>query len=172
MATSSYHATGNGGMERVNDMMAQLMAVVFNEHQNNWDLQLSHVEFAYNNSVTAVTGLAPEEVHMSGLPRLPLTSSERTGVGGHQNLPAITSPTAPWRPTANSALTISSMKTTPSVSRVERRNSALSEALRPVPTFAVGRWVWVYNTAATTRQGAKTDTETPRSSKSNFRSTG
>ena len=45
------------------------------------------------------------------------------------------------------------------VSRVERRNSALSDALRPVPKFAVGSRAWVYNTAATIRQGAKMDTE-------------
>ena len=45
------------------------------------------------------------------------------------------------------------------VYRMDRRNSALSDALRPVPKFAVGDWVWVYNTAATIRQGAKTDTD-------------
>ena len=42
---------------------------------------------------------------------------------------------------------------------MERRNSALSDALRAVPQFAVGGWVWVYNTATTIRQGAKTDTD-------------
>ena len=45
------------------------------------------------------------------------------------------------------------------VSRVECRNSVLSDALRPVSKFAVGGWVSVYNTAATIRQGAKTDTD-------------
>ena len=45
------------------------------------------------------------------------------------------------------------------VSRVERRNSALSDALHPVPKFAVGGWVWVSNTVATIRQGANTDTD-------------
>ena len=45
------------------------------------------------------------------------------------------------------------------VSRVERRNSALSDTLRAVPKFAVGGGVWVYNTAATIRQGAETDTD-------------
>ena len=45
------------------------------------------------------------------------------------------------------------------VSRVERRNSFFSSALRAVPEFAVGGWVWVYNTAATIRQGAKMDTD-------------
>ena len=45
------------------------------------------------------------------------------------------------------------------VSRVERRNSAFSDALRAFLKFAVVGWVWVYNTAATIRQGAKTDTD-------------
>ena len=45
------------------------------------------------------------------------------------------------------------------VSRVERRISVLSDAQRAVSKFAVGGWVWVYNTAATIRQGAKTDTD-------------
>ena len=42
---------------------------------------------------------------------------------------------------------------------MERRNSALSDALRAVPEFAVGGRVWVHNTAATIHQGAKTDTD-------------
>ena len=45
------------------------------------------------------------------------------------------------------------------VSRVERRNSALSDALRAVPKLAVGGWVWVCNSAATICQGTKTDTD-------------
>ena len=42
---------------------------------------------------------------------------------------------------------------------MERRNSALSDALRPVSKFTVGGWVLVYSTAATIRQDAKTDTD-------------
>ena len=45
------------------------------------------------------------------------------------------------------------------VSRVERRNSAPSDVLRAVLKFPAGGWVWTYNTAATIRQGAKTDTD-------------
>ena len=66
--------------------MALMLAMVVNERQDDWDLQLHHVEFAYNNSVSAATGLAPNEVHMGRLPRLPLTVFERAGVAGHQSL--------------------------------------------------------------------------------------
>ena len=86
LAISSYHPNGNGGIERVNHTMAQMLATVVNERQDDWDLQLPHVEFAYNNSVSAATGLAPSEAHMGRLPRLPLTVFERTGVAGHQSL--------------------------------------------------------------------------------------
>ena len=56
MATSSYHPNGNGGVERVNHTMAQKLAMVGNEKQNDRDIQLPHVEFAYKNSVSAATG--------------------------------------------------------------------------------------------------------------------
>ena len=76
VATSSYHPNGNGGVERVNHTMAQMLAMVVNERQDDWDTHLPHVEFAYNNSVSTATGLAPNEVHINRLPRLPLTISD------------------------------------------------------------------------------------------------
>ena len=84
-STSSYHPN-NGWVERVNHSMAQRPSMVVNELQNNEDEQLPHVEFAYNDSVSAATGLASNEVHMGRLPRLSLKIFERTGVAGHQSL--------------------------------------------------------------------------------------
>ena len=46
-----------------------MLAMVCNEHQNDWDVHLPHVEYAYNNSVSAATGLASNEVHIGRLPR-------------------------------------------------------------------------------------------------------
>ena len=86
LATSSYPPNCNGGVERVNHTVAQMLAMVVNERQDDWDLHLPHIEFAYNNSVSAATGLAPNDVHMGRLPRLPLTDFDRTGVVGHQSL--------------------------------------------------------------------------------------
>ena len=130
--------------------MAQMLVIVVNELQNNWDEQLPSVEFANTNSISAATGLAPNEVYMGSLPRLLLTIFESTGVAGHQSL-------------ARDHLAYCSLATdcqqrtydivrehhALTVSRVGRRNSALSDALRPVHQFAVDGWVWVYNTAAT-----------------------
>ena len=70
----------------MNHTMAQMLAMAVNERHDDWNLELPHVKHAYNNSVSAATGLAPHEVHMGRLPRLRLTVFERTGVPGHQSL--------------------------------------------------------------------------------------
>ena len=41
------------------------------------------------------------------------------------------------------------------VSRLDRRNAPILDALHRSPSFTTGCWTWVYNTAATIRQGAK-----------------
>ena len=66
--------------------MAQILATVCNDHQNDWDVHLPHVEYAYNNSVSAATGLAPNEVHTERLPRPPLNVFDRSYGGAHQSL--------------------------------------------------------------------------------------
>ena len=97
---------------------------------------------------------------MSRFPRLPLTIFERAGVAGHQRV-------------ARDHLAYCDLVTDSqqraydvvrehhalSDARVNHRNSALSDALRSVPKFDVGDWAWVYNTAATIRQGTKSDTD-------------
>ena len=95
---------------------------------------------------------------MGRLPRLPLTIFERNGVFGHQSLAH--DHLAYWGSDRQQrACDIVREPHALTVSPVERRNSALADALRAVPKFAVGGRVWVYNTAATIRQGAKTDTD-------------
>ena len=134
--------------------------MVVNERQNDWDLHLPHVEFAYNNSVSAATGLALNEVHMGRLSRLPLTVFDRTGVVGYQSLArdhlaycdlaTDRQKRAKDNARAHHALT---------VSRANRRNSALADALRPAPNFATRGWAWVYIPASTIRQGMKANTD-------------
>ena len=84
--TSSYHPCTNRVVQRVNHTMALMLATVGNELQNDWGLHLPHIESAYNNSVSAATGLAPDEVHIGHLPRPPLTVFESPSIGGHQSL--------------------------------------------------------------------------------------
>ena len=96
--------------------MAQMLAMVCNEHQNDWDVHLPHVEYAYNNSVSAATGLAPNEVHMGRLPRLPLTVFDRSYGGMHQNLDSTNSPIATLPASVNNEHTNLCENNTPSPS--------------------------------------------------------
>ena len=114
----------------MNRTMTQMLAMVVNELQTNWDVQLPHVEFAYNYSVSAATGLALNEVHMGRLPRLPLTIFKRTGVTGHHSLArdhlaycdlATDRQQRPYDIVRENHSFI--------VSRVERRNAALPNAV-------------------------------------------
>ena len=160
VTTSSYHPQTNGGTERVNHTMAQMLAVSVNERQNDWDVVLPHIEFAYNNSVSQATGLAPNEVHIGRLPRLPLSLFDHPAVGGHQSLDR--------DQLAYCNLAVDRQRHaydlvreyhSLAVSRVERRNSKFVKALNNLPVFEVGNWAWIYNSAATIRQGAKKNTD-------------
>ena len=134
--------------------------MVVNERQDDWDLHLRHVELNYNNPVSAATGLAPNEVYMGRLPRLPLTVFDRIGVVGHQSLArdhlVYCDLTTDRQKRANDIVRAHHALT---VSWVNRRHSALTDALRPAPNFAVGGWAWVPNSAATIRQSVKANTD-------------
>ena len=144
----------------MNHTTPQMLAMVVNERQDDWDLQLPHVEFAYNNSVRAATGLVPNKVHKSRLPRLPLTVFDRTGVVEHQSLARdhlVYFDLATDR--QKRANDIIREHHALAVSRVNCRNSALTDALRPAPNIAVDGWTWVYNCASTIRQGVQANTD-------------
>ena len=140
-------------------IMVQMLAMVVNEHQDDWDLQLSHVEFAYNSSVSAATCLVPNEIYKGRLPCLSPTVFDRSGVAGHQsltrehlvycNLATDRQQRAHDIVRKHHALT---------VSRVNHRDSALTDALHPVSQFAVGGWAWVFNSAFTIHQRMKANT--------------
>ena len=95
---------------------------------------------------------------MGRLSRLPATIPERAGVAGHQSLAhdhLVFCDLATGRQHAYDIV----REHAPTVSRVDRQNSAFYDALRLLPKFVVVGWAWAYNTVATTRQGAKTDTD-------------
>ena len=92
------------------------------------------MEFASNNSVSAATGLASNEVHMLRLPRLPLTIFDHHYARGHQSLARDHleyCDLAADRQRRAYALVRQQHALT--VSRVELRNSALSDALKQLP---------------------------------------
>ena len=97
---------------------------------------------------------------MGRLPRLSLTGFDRTGVVRHDclardhlaycDLATDRSKRTNDIDRAHHSLT---------VSRVNRRNSALTDALHPAPNFVVGGWAWVYKSAFTIRRGMKGTTD-------------
>ena len=108
--------------------MAQMLAMVCNEHQNT-------------PYVSAATSLAPNEVHIGRLPRPPPLDRDQLA---YCDLARERQQRAYELVREQHALT---------VARVNGRNSALSDALLRRPKYTAGGWVWVYNTAATIRQG-------------------
>ena len=157
--TSAYHPCTNGGVERVNHVLAQMLSMVGNEKQTDWDVLLQHVS-AYNNSVNAATGLAPNEIHIGRLPRLPLSVFEPENIGGHQSLDCdhlVYINLATDRQQLAYSLVRELHRLT--VSRLQRRNAPIMAALLASPPFSVGGWAWVYNSASTIRQGARKGTD-------------
>ena len=95
--------------------------------------------FADNNCVSAATGLAPNELHMNCLPRLPLTIFEHRYARGQQSLASdhleycdLAAHRQRW------AYALVREQHALAVSRVERRNSALSDALKQLPIYTTG----------------------------------
>ena len=121
---------------------------------------LPHVSAAYNKSVNAATGLAPNEIHFGRLPRLPLSVFEPQNIGGHQSLGRdylVYMNLATDRQQRAYSLVRELHRLT--VSRLQRRNAPIMAALLASPPFSVGGWAWVYNSASTIRQGVKKGTD-------------
>ena len=116
--------------------MAQMLAMLCNEHQNDWDVHLPDVEYAYNNSMSAATGLAPNNVHIGRLLRLPLTVFDRSYGSAHQSLDRDQLAYCDLaRDRQQRTYAIVREQHALTIARVNGRNSALSDALlrRPAP---------------------------------------
>jgi len=57
--TSGYHPEGDGQTERTNQTLEQYLRVYCNYQQDNWSKLLPLAEFAYNNALSATTGVSP-----------------------------------------------------------------------------------------------------------------
>ena len=158
--TSAYYPNTNGGVERVNHVLAQMLSMIGNEKQTDWDVLLPLVSAAYNNSINAATGLVPNEIHIGRLPRLPLSVFEPENIGGHQSLDRdhlvyINIATDQQQRAYSLVRELHRL----TVSRLQRRNAPIMAALLASPPFSVGGWAWVYNSASAIRQGAKKGTD-------------
>ena len=57
--TSGYHPESDGQTERMNQTLEQYLCVYCNYQQDNWSELLPLMEFAYNNALSATTGVSP-----------------------------------------------------------------------------------------------------------------
>ena len=148
--TSAYHPSTNGGVERVNHVLAQMLSMVVNEQQTDWDLHLPHVASAYNNSVNAATGLAPNEVHLGRLPRLPLSVFEPPNIGGHQSLERdhLAYINLATDRQQRAYLIVRELYAI-AAARLQLRNAPILASLLRSPPFTVGGWAWIYNSGST-----------------------
>ena len=57
--TSGYHPEGDGQTEHTNQTFKQYLYIYCNYQQDNWSELLPLAEFAYNNALSATTGVSP-----------------------------------------------------------------------------------------------------------------
>jgi transposase InsO family protein len=57
--STAYHPQTDGQTERTNRTLEQMLRIVVNYRQDDWDNYLSAIEFAYNNTVSATTKQTP-----------------------------------------------------------------------------------------------------------------
>jgi hypothetical protein len=57
--TSGYHLEGDGQMEQGNQSLEQYLCIYCNYQQDHWSELLPLAEFAYNNALSATTGVSP-----------------------------------------------------------------------------------------------------------------
>jgi hypothetical protein len=78
--STSYHPQSDGLTEINNKTLEQSLRAYTNYHQNNWDEQLSLLEFSYNNMVNSSTGYSPFFLNYGQHPIAPVTYEVRKEV--------------------------------------------------------------------------------------------
>ena len=150
IATTALHPKSNGGIERVNHSLAQMLSLVISEQHDDWDEGLPNMVQAYNNSLSAAIGLAPNERHLGCMPRLPTTIIEECVVKGHMGekqdqllyLDIV-------RERQQHAFELVQESHLIATSKLQRSKTKLLAVLHKLPNFEVGNWVWIYNSQAT-----------------------
>ena len=81
---TTHHPQTNGLTERINRTLIGLIRKVTQQKPRDWDEQLPLLEFAYNQTLNATTGIAPFEAQQGYLPSIPtslLAASHSTTLG-------------------------------------------------------------------------------------------
>ena len=158
IATTAFHPKSNGGVERVNHSLAQMISLVISEQRDDGDEWLPYVVQAYNNSVSAATGLAPNGIQLGRMPRLPMTVIDECVVKGDTDekqdqllyLDIV-------QERQQRAFELVQESHLIAMSKIQRSNTKLLAILHKLPNSEVGDWVWIYNPQATVGQGVSED---------------
>ena len=146
IATAAFHPKTNGGVERVNHSLAQMLSLVISEQQDDWDKWLPYEGQAYNNSVSTATGLGPNDIHLGRMTRLPITIIDECVVKGHtdekQDQLLYLDIVRERQQRAFEEVQGSHLIT---LSKNQRSITKLLAVLHKLPNFEVGNWVWIYN---------------------------
>lgn len=70
--TTAYHPMGNGGTERFNRTLGNMLRSLPLREKNKWPQQIQSLTFAYNATVHETTGFAPFQLMFGRIPRLPV----------------------------------------------------------------------------------------------------
>ena len=73
LRTTAYHPQADGITERFNRTVKIMLAQFVDQHkQDDWDLKLDKLCFAYNTAVHATTKFSPFELMFGRIPKLPI----------------------------------------------------------------------------------------------------
>ena len=70
--TTAYHPMGNGGTERFNRTLGNMLRALPRKEKQQWPQQVQTLTFAYNATVHETTGYAPFFLMFGRVPRLPV----------------------------------------------------------------------------------------------------
>lgn len=73
LMSTAYHPQTDGQTERANRTVEQMLRAYISPHHDDWDKHLAAVEFAYNNSEQASTGMTPFYLNYGRHPETPLS---------------------------------------------------------------------------------------------------
>ena len=66
--TSAYHPQTNGQVERYNQTIASMLHNYVNEHQDDWDVYVGPLTYAYNSHIHRTTRTTPFELVLNRPP--------------------------------------------------------------------------------------------------------
>jgi hypothetical protein len=76
--SSAYHPETDGGTERANRTVTQMLRQCIGPKQKDWVNKLPAIEFAVNSACTETTGYSPFFLNNGHMPRSLLWNSDRT----------------------------------------------------------------------------------------------